>query len=163
MAVSRGPNCIPRAADQTERAQVRACRRPGDALDKGRTIYGAQDPSAWVADWKKRSEQALESRERTARKQARGDVHRRASRSERRQGTPRRRSPIGTIRARSTTRAWFRNRIHLNDALKLSKQPGPRQTATTAVPHARTTELQNDQPLTHDQQPEHRREEETDQ
>ena len=95
MAVSRGPNRIPRAADQTERAQVRACLRPGDALDKGRTVYGAQDPSAWVADWKKRSEQALESRERTARKQARGDVHRRASRSERRQG-PREGAQAGT-------------------------------------------------------------------
>ncbi len=41
-------------------------------LEKGRIVHEAEDPSPWVADWKGRFELARESRERAARKLAKG-------------------------------------------------------------------------------------------
>ena len=43
-------------------------------LENGRTVYEAENASAWITDWKRRFEQAQESRERTARKLARGQA-----------------------------------------------------------------------------------------
>lgn len=41
-------------------------------LEKGRPVYEAGNPNAWVTDWRRRFDQTRESRERTERKRARG-------------------------------------------------------------------------------------------